>query len=97
MHFVFLVLFIGALVFSIAKWRSEAIGGSEVLNSMRVVRAAGWAMASFVTVEWILTGSSHIHSPMMLVCCLLAFSEVVSGTVRFKQLIVAEKAGLENL
>lgn len=85
-------LYFFAFVMSLAIYLSRAVGGSEALNATRFVRTAAWMLAVICSVDWMLEGHTAIHSPIALVAGMLAFSEIVSGLLRFTNLVEQEGA-----
>ncbi len=88
-NIVTVALLFGALVLSLAQFASKAIGGDEVLNSMRVLRMAGWTIGMVWALERCAESSPGVH-PMHLVVALLAFTEIVTGLRRFRDILNAE-------
>lgn len=81
---------------SFACYASRAVGGGDALNSTRLIRAGAWALAFAWSLEWIANGvPNHLH-PMLFVGLMLAFSEIVSGTIRFKKILRSETLELEE-
>src|SRR6266853_6052560 len=84
-----LVLFCTAFLVAFAAYRSAAVGGDEVLNATRLVKAAAWLMAAVWTVDCMLNGRP-LHSPMTIVGAMAAFADAVSGMTRFRKLLGQE-------
>jgi hypothetical protein len=91
MQIIMLFLFCAAFVLAFAAYKSVGIGGDEVLNASRLVKAGAWLLATVWTIDSVMSGR-RLHSPMAIVAAMLAFSEVVTGLLRFKKLLRHELA-----
>jgi hypothetical protein len=97
LQFLFTGSYFLAFVLTLAIYASQATGNSETLGAARLIRVGAWLVASIWGVERMLEApGAPIHSPMVIVAGMLAFSEIVSGLLRFKKILYQETIDLDD-
>ena len=97
LQYLFTASYFVALVITFAIYSSQATGNGETLSAARLIRVGAWLVASIWGVERILEApGAPIHSPMVIVASMLAFSEIVSGLLRFKKILMDEVVELDD-
>jgi hypothetical protein len=90
--FLALLLVMVAGIGSLAAYRSKKIAGSEVVNSMRLVRAVGYFVVAMVIGVKLFYGADQL-APMLLGVVFLAIGDAVSYVDRITELMRYEQPG----
>ena len=80
-----LFLVTGALLMSFASYRSQSIGGSEVVNAGRILKTVAYTLVILFTIDMLVTGAEA--PAWLLPIAIIAFSELIQGMSRIKDFV----------